>query len=82
MMGKSFLLLSMLMFFSLLITPTTASRAIPTSGEPVEKESQVAEAAGQISHDALARDKPIFSYPALPKRGCSPYYYRCSPPNP
>ncbi|KAK1305682.1 hypothetical protein QJS10_CPA10g00602 [Acorus calamus] len=32
--GKTLLLLSMLMFFNLVITPTMASRGIPTDAKP------------------------------------------------
>ncbi|KAK1282562.1 hypothetical protein QJS10_CPB22g00852 [Acorus calamus] len=79
--GKTFLLLSMLMFFNLVITPTMASRGIPTDAKPVEKESQVADAAA-ISNHTLHRNKPVFSKPrGSPYRRCNPYY-RCNPPHP
>ncbi|KAK1282574.1 hypothetical protein QJS10_CPB22g00856 [Acorus calamus] len=38
-MGKTFLLLSMLMFFNLVITPTIASRGIPTNAKPGPSDS-------------------------------------------
>ncbi|KAK1259511.1 hypothetical protein QJS04_geneDACA005410 [Acorus gramineus] len=78
--GKTLLLLSMLMIFNLVITPTMASRGIPTDAKPVEKESQVADAARSISYRPLNPNKPAFSVPrGRPYIGCSPYY-RCPPP--
>ncbi|KAK1281477.1 hypothetical protein QJS10_CPB22g00855 [Acorus calamus] len=54
--GKTFLLLSMLMFFNLVITPTMASRGIPTDAKPVEKESQVADAGGGAANGGCGSD--------------------------
>ncbi|KAK1282568.1 hypothetical protein QJS10_CPB22g00857 [Acorus calamus] len=72
----------MLMFFNLVITPTMASRGIPTDAKPVEKESQVADA--PITYRTLTPNKPVFSVPrGQPYIGCGNYPYRkCSPPHP
>ncbi|KAK1305684.1 hypothetical protein QJS10_CPA10g00600 [Acorus calamus] len=52
----------MLMFFNLVITPTMASRGIPTDAKPVEKESQVADAGGSISYRPLNPNNQLSPY--------------------